>query len=988
MSSPHGLIGFGRPFASVFRALVAVMLACASSVIGKEKPGLERELDRFFELGLPDVKGAKWVKVESHDEEPVIPGTLASNINDAFSGNGWLLSERKGRVEVLQSQGQVIRAQRYREGSRSPDEWDTTKEAVLHQADLGRDMKVFSKALQESARSNNQEIPQQREHLVGSALLFLAELQRHGHTDFVRRTLPEVLALAPSRENAFAAARALVGQGRLDVIVSDWLQGGQIAAAADALDAMVAEFPEDWADREAVRLLAARMRRQEAAPLAGEPDAKQAAEFLMKLTESQIDGFPFGNWLIPHQDEQERYVSGNAGFCSNPFTKAGGKQTDDALAAFLAKRRETAAALVKLLDDRRFLRPAIRRPTNDRGSGHFSHDGSEQGAGTGYHYDELKRPGELGELAWRMLTPIIPESVREPVESNPGERAKLVSDWIGKVMAMNDEELAWFYLHAERRKDIPGFYRQDTFLRALDYLTEHGGPETLAKVSEVLLDAGAWDDLSFGGMLVRVEEFLKRSPGDAAFADKLRTAVKTGLDAHEKSMGNAMGEWERKHLPDTRSAWAKMLELVLRHPGGLLEKFTAIAAMEKDVRGCALRAIEAGLAKWPPAEVKAAVLQAVAAAATSEARRDLVGFMLESYEPKGDWSWGNLSSDEARYEDVPPLPADTTTRGAMLALLRDESPFQADSLASGKSTVADFTANAIFLLGTGGERRGKWETAVSRSARYLTAGWIRAQAMAMAAGDPLPPLPNPAKVSKGKTSSLIRQLRALPPGRVAADLAARTPDEQLAAIAHLDKIGQWPAELVKAHFTIDKVSGEKIADLEAATWKGLQLNEKLVREITDAVQDAAIAGKYITVTASIAGTLSGCEMRIEASPGGMTPQAFQDAGFPGLADKPRPQAVCMLTIESGTFGFPQGSPRFGFPVWKDEAPTKAWRGEHAHSPPAPDEPNYYYYEEGRKRFPTNPAAFEEKLRECLKLSGYIRDPLRLTIRVTGIDEDE
>lgn len=65
---------------------------------GKEDPGIEKELERLFELGLPDVKGAKWVKVESHDHQPVIPGTLASNSNDAFSGNGWLLSERKGRV--------------------------------------------------------------------------------------------------------------------------------------------------------------------------------------------------------------------------------------------------------------------------------------------------------------------------------------------------------------------------------------------------------------------------------------------------------------------------------------------------------------------------------------------------------------------------------------------------------------------------------------------------------------------------------------------------------------------------------------------------------------------------------------------------------------------------------------------------------------------------------------------------------------------------
>ncbi|MCF7733966.1 MAG: hypothetical protein K9N23_19925 [Akkermansiaceae bacterium] len=977
------IAGLVRPFTDLLRTLFVVMLACASPLYGKEDPGIEKDLERFFELGLPDVKGAQWVKVECHDQEPVIPGTVASNVNDNFSGNGWLLSERKGRVEVLQSQGQLIRARRYRAGSRSPDEWDTTKEAVVRPADLDHDIKVFPKALEETARSHNPGTPQQRDHLVAAALLFLAELQRHGHAEFARLTLPEVLALAPSREKAFAAAWALVGEGRLGVIVGDWMNGGKTVATADALDALVAKFPEGWADREAVRLLATRMRRQEEAPLAGEPDAKEAAEFLMKLTVPQIEGLRFGNWLIPQRDEQQRYVPGG-GFCgSSPFATAGGRETtDDAIAAFLAKRRETAAALVKLLDDRRFLRFAIRLP-NERGSGNFSHDGSEQGATTGYRYDQLRRPGELGELAWRFLQPLLPENVRWPVETNPEDRAKLVAEWIGKVMTMNDEELAWFYLRASRNPEAIGFDNGPCFFRTLDFLTETGGPETLSKIGEVLLDAGAWDDLSFGELLVRVEEYLKRVPGDDAFADKLRAAVKSGLDAHEKRMGTSMGEWERKHLPGIRSAQAGLLEHALRHPGKLVEKFTAIAAMDKNEREHALRFIEAGLAKWPPAEVKAAVFQAVAAADSPEARRDLVRFLLDSYEPKGNWG-----SDGGWYEAVPPLPGDTATRAAMFALLHDESPFQDDSLADGRSTVADFTANAIFALGTGGGRRSRWEAATGCQARHLTTRWIRAQAMAMAmaAGDPPPPLPNPTKVSAARASALIRQLCALPPLQIAAVLTAKTPDEQLAVVAHLTEVEEWPAPLVKAHFTVGRISGGKLTDLGTDAWKGFQLDEKLVREITTAVYEAAVAGKYFTVTASIAGTLSGCEIQVEASPGGMTPEAFRDAGLPGLADKPAPRAVCRISIESGFFGFPEGSPRFGFPVWEDEALTKAWRSEHTHAPPAAGEPDDYYSEIGRKRIPANPEAFEKKLCECLKLSSYIRDPLRLTIMATGIDK--
>ena len=801
---------------------------------------------------------------------------------------------------------------------------------------------------------------------------------------FVRETLPQVLALEPSKERAFNAAVTLVGEGRIAAITHDWMQSGDVTATANALDTLVAKAPESWDNREAVGLFATRMRKQEAAPRAEDPDAKQTAEFLMTLSMDQIAEFPLGNWLIPQRDEQQRYVRGGGFPGASPFAKAGGKaKTDARITAFLGKKREALITLAKLLDDRRFLRVDGRRDEH-AGAGRCSHDGSELGATIGYRYDQLARPWELGELVWRILNPLLPEEVRWGVETNPENRAKLTSGWLKAIVAMNDEDLAWYYLHAARRPDFSGFHNMPAFLRSLDFLTETGGPETLTKIKDVLLDSGVWENLSFDEMILRVEAYLKRAPRDDLFPEKLRAAVKAGLDTDEDNtrryLPNSITESARKQMPVKRAALAKLLDRALQHPGRLAEKFTALATMDQDERTIALQSITAGLAIWPPLEVEAALLQTVASVGSQESKRDLIRFLLNSYEPK------SLSTVRIKYDDAFPIPTDAPTREAMLALLCDETPFADNSIANGRSTLADFTATVLFSLGTGGARRDRWES-LSFSARHLTTQWMRAQAMAIASGKRPPPLPNPAKVSARKTSALLRQLGALPPAQVPAALAAKSLDEQVAIVARLDRVERWPAPLMMAHFTVGKISGDKAGDLGAAAWLGLRLDEKLIGEITAAVQKAAITSKHFTVTAAVAGSLSGCEIAVVESPNTMTPQQHQDAVFPGLLDKPMPVAVCLASIQERYYGIPEFASRFGFPVWSDEAVTTAWRSECGMPQPGAKTPDRYS-DQGGKQIPANPAAFDEEVSNCLSLGRYQRDPLRLTISATGIGKGQ
>ncbi len=944
-------------------------------------------LENFFDLGLPEVKGGKWSRVLTMDSEN--GESLPATRNAQYSGNAWLMRDERGVIEAVTFDGRVIRGKKVSSDTEPVRDEGGLPQAQVQTADLDGDLKIFMAALKsgDSRRSRGEDDAQAAARGAGGALIFLAQLQRQGRGDFVRGALPLVFAKVPSPDLALDGAVSLIADGRLASLSRTWAEKGDAAAYAAGIEKLAATFPRGWSHRDAALFLAAGLREQKASPPAGDNDARLAAKLLLGLKPAQFRELPTGrNWFIAGA----RGRSGRGGFPGGfpgleGFDGADGADgADDAgqpakkspeITAFFADKRAAALALAKLLDDRRYLRTATRTDDGSSGFSRFSSGGRKsQEQIVREQYARLPRPPELGEIAWTLLSPLLPEGVREAAEEKPESRAASALLWVKGAAAKNDEEIAWDYLRSSQQT------YQDEFSASLGFLVEKGGADTLVKLREVFLDPAVWS----GGVDQIAEplgKFIKRAPADPAFADKLRAAVKSALDAQEAdqrrySSGRSAAQFAQQFAAQ-RTAQMKRLDQLFKPPQPVAEQLAEIAAMEETEALAALSATGEMLAKKPLAEIESPVFQAAAKAKSPALKQQTIQILM------GAVMNGMQARALAKGGTAPPVPADAPTREALLALLRDETPLENDWDLNAKSTVADFTGAILLALHSGPAAQEQWQK-LGTSVPHLATKWMHTHAVALASGQPLPPLPNAANVPADTAVALVREIGALTAKDVPAALEKRPPDEQLAIVAQLAKMPAWPASLAEARFTVSEVFGKSARELGAGDWQGRRFDEKLLHEIDGAVVHAAASGKFHLVAIRLTGPLSGVAISVEAS--GDRPRVPPLGGnvLSGLSEKPAPVGSIFIGIGYGQESMVGGWMGFAFPVWKDEAATRSWREAHGKPKPGPKQSDEAVGREIR----ADPAPFEAKLRDCLSLKEGTRGLLQLVIQASAISKDD
>src|SRR5947209_702435 len=107
-----------RFFIAVLPVPLAGWMACMSVASADEKPGSAKVLEKFFELGLPDAKDGKWVRVFTMDAEDGEATLGAGRVT--LSGNGWLVRENRGVVEAVMADGRVVRGRRMKDEDAEP----------------------------------------------------------------------------------------------------------------------------------------------------------------------------------------------------------------------------------------------------------------------------------------------------------------------------------------------------------------------------------------------------------------------------------------------------------------------------------------------------------------------------------------------------------------------------------------------------------------------------------------------------------------------------------------------------------------------------------------------------------------------------------------------------------------------------------------------------------------------------------------------------
>lgn len=177
--------------------LIPVVALIAAAVPAFSQNDDARLLEKFFELGLPEVKGAKWVQAYSEDGgQAALPGGYNTNYN----GNAWLVGEANGVVEVVFVNGVRVKG---RKGNGDSPDADGPSRIMIQPAKVDADMKAFCQTLKSPEQIlQHTNSAESRSRLAGGVLIALAQFQRNGHGDFVKEHFPYALRLAASPAGA------------------------------------------------------------------------------------------------------------------------------------------------------------------------------------------------------------------------------------------------------------------------------------------------------------------------------------------------------------------------------------------------------------------------------------------------------------------------------------------------------------------------------------------------------------------------------------------------------------------------------------------------------------------------------------------------------------------------------------------------------------------------------------------------------------------
>ncbi len=902
-------------------------------------------LERFFEMGLPDVKGAKWVQahqLNSNGEHAGLPG----GYNSEYSGNGWLVSESGGVVEVVFVTGRRIKGER-RKNEDAPNGKSGLPVVMIENAKLDEDMKKFGALIESPAdlfRYGGD--GEQRAKSAGAMLLALAQFQRNGHSDFAKKHFPAVLGIAGNSARALDGAISQIANNELEAATMRFVENGDAAACASAVDALAGKFPRGWSSREAALFFAQRLREQKPGAESSEPAAKAAADFLLRLKAADANELMnTGKWLLPNSGGRRGMrMSGPFGGIEELDDEGAGvpmKKSGPA-AAFLSKPREALVGLSRLLDDTRFVRFPINRSNQ---SYHFN-SSSDHADKLKMEYDALPRPSQIGEIARTLLIAVAP--------SNDSDFD--LRKWADSVAGKTDDELAWDYL---KSSDEPN---DGSFSLGLGYLVEKGREDSLQKLREVILDPGVWNSNSIDSMAGFLETWVKRVKPEGDFSAKLIAAAKEGLQrertARQRYSSGDDDDYAKQQEAQTKAQLSR-LEGLFKPARPLSEEIAEIAGMEGNEASSVLQSKRQQFGEMPLAELTEAIFPAALKAKHTAVKMQLIQLL----QPR---------------ETLDPTKNSQAVREAMTTLLKDDS--LSENPWGMSSRIDRIVANQIVMLFSSQADKKKWAE-VSGGGPFGAGGsrigrqWLARSAAEIAAGKPALPFPDPTKADG---AALVKMLGELSMEAAAAAFDKKTPDEQKAIIDHLAKSAEWPKSLVEIHFTVAEIAdGAKggIEGFEPAKWKGRRINEAAIAELRALPEKwARDSSKGIMIAAG--GPLDGLTITTQKNEGKIGPEQFAQTGI--SSDGAMPDALCFNVIFSMAA---RSNVTTGFPIWKDVEKTRAWKEKYAKPDPSAKKEEAKPFSQ---KLDPNPAKFEQMLADWLLLKPETRGATIISFGVTPI----
>lgn len=350
-------------------------------------------LDLFFELGLPDSRGAVWATFGGG-------GYSYGSSTLGLTGNCWWFRGPRGKG------GRVILDQ------------TSVHELVSEQgeepvvADLEADIQELKSNLDQAAqrRTQHSEFDESSDDAgAGTALLFVAQLHRRKHPA-AAELMPKIIALAKSPEAALGSAIVALANGKCQESLDRWLKGGSSLAYAEELERVIEQFPRGWTQRDAAVKLA-KMLRQDAS--GNVPSA--STDLARWIRQPGQDFGRFGCWAA---------MSGTAREVEHAPT---------VLKALIEDPASAVAQLVELGDDSVLCRVSAQS---------MGYQGSYELDSEAFAWRAIPRPATAKEVCRSVLSGAIPDQ-NQPIE-----------EWAAEVKGLSKEAYVWHLIEASTQSSM------------------------------------------------------------------------------------------------------------------------------------------------------------------------------------------------------------------------------------------------------------------------------------------------------------------------------------------------------------------------------------------------------------------------------------------------------------------------------------------------------------------------------------------------------
>lgn len=814
---------------------------------------------KFIQLGLPDVRGGVYGRIEFEFNEEEVEGSDLDSLG--LAGNAWKMADLGGGsnryvygvvrvVEAMETKSYDKWAARMENrlalGRQDFDEaeWEEPDFAVVtwKAVDLGKDVAKLLARLDKPDEDTKSGF-EYDSAIGGEFLLMAAQLYRLGMTNEANRIAARLFALCPDTKELMQQAITSLAYAQYRQSYARFVKTGDWREWHRELTALLARFPNGWRDAPGVRKLAdlvgVRVARPELPSLSGEGLSAEDQKLARRLASE------------PPRKEAWRGSTAFLGgeqcwlFSRKPGVRAGREAaTNDVVVEITGRGMKSVPMLIAMLKDETLVRPEwkVEDAFLTREDGVSS---AEQ------VFSTLERPRTRGEVARALLIPLLLLEPRQRDEL----RSAGQDDFAAECMAWHKEhkdralaDLAKLYLE----KGDPA-QRQN----ALGWLMRGTNVEVYAADVE--------------GILVGIAAETRDTPGVLRqYVERRREKASNFV---ERVVGAMLGTNAAPRKADVR--------------GGRLATRGDMARMAEQRRSLFVEQLRNLAAVKPVADLVSAYLSATQSADQASAR------LAEQLGREDPHKSLDLLLDAARRTEDLAKRTELLTLTRVLKYAKAGGRDDEDDLSYGagpatpvpnKFAVAKHAALWREFLA---DRRGKDQRVSAAAAWSVTVLYAKdppqqkqtlphivpvlgragmpllvAHADAILAGKPLPELPDAARVDAARREKLVATLTKA--GDAADAYARLTLDEQLAMV----EVGYTNCVLnAKLRPVADRIAGVDVAPELAgsgleARLKGRKFDAGTVRILHEVALDLAGKGFAFDLTMARVPNAGGMEVAL------------------------------------------------------------------------------------------------------------------------------